>query len=91
MKPFCLCFLFRKHYPYKMFKMSYALNVCVTCTSQTAKNALEERQISNTWQQTLANNNAFKKKHEQSELRKCLLPFCPESYALSFIFQTHTD
>jgi hypothetical protein len=53
------------------------------------KNPLEERQISNTWQQTLANNNVFKKQYEQSEFRKCLLPFCPESYALLFIFQTH--
>jgi hypothetical protein len=73
-----------------MYKMSYVLNVCVTCTSQTAKNPLEDRKISNTWQQTLANNNAFQKKYEQSELRKCLLPFCPESYTLSFILQTHT-
>ena len=55
------------------------------------KNPLEQRQSSNTWQHFLANNNAFKKKYEQTEFRKCLLPFCPESYTMLFIFQTHTD
>jgi len=61
-------------------------------TPQTAKkNPLEEQQNSNTWQQILANNDAFIKKYEQIEFMKCLLPFCPKSYAMLFIFQTHTN
>jgi hypothetical protein len=65
--------------------------MCDVHTSDGKINPLEEQQSSNTWQQILANNKAAIKKYEQTEFRKCLLAFCPKSYAMLFSFQKHTD
>jgi hypothetical protein len=40
---------------------------------------------------TLTNQNCFIKKHDQIELRECLLPFCPESFVILFVFQKYKD